>query len=63
MLEKLKEHELYAKFEKYDFWLEKVKFLGYIVSKDGILVDPKKVEAVIEWQALNFMTEVGSLLG
>ena len=63
VLQRLREHQLYAKFEKCEFWLEKVKFLGHVVSKDGILVDPAKVEAVADWQALSSVTEVRSFLG
>ena len=42
----LKEKQLYAKFKKCEFWLEKVIFLGHVVSGNGISVDPAKVEAV-----------------
>ena len=47
VLQTLREHQLYAKFSKCKFWLESVAFLGYIVSKDGIQVDPRKVEVVM----------------
>ncbi|KAL5570456.1 hypothetical protein UlMin_027031 [Ulmus minor] len=40
------EHKLYAKFSKCEFWLDKVHFLGHVVSKDGVSVDPTKIEAV-----------------
>ena len=46
VLEKLREKKLYAKFSKYEFWLEKVVFFGHVVSKEGIFMDPSKVEAV-----------------
>ena len=46
VLQWLREHKLYAKFSKYEFWLLQVTFLGHIVSKEGILVDPNKIEAV-----------------
>jgi hypothetical protein len=48
VLQKLRKHHLYAKFSKYEFWLEKVSFLGHILSKDGITVDPSKVQDVLE---------------
>ncbi|EOY16721.1 Uncharacterized protein TCM_035594 [Theobroma cacao] len=40
----LREHQLYAKFSKCEFWLDSVSFLGHIVSKNGMMVDPKKIE-------------------
>lgn len=44
----LREHQLYAKFKRYEFWLDKVEFLGHVISKDGISVDPRKIEAITE---------------
>ena len=49
VLQKLREHHLYAKFSKCEFWLEEVSFLGHVLSKDGIAVDPSKVQDVLDW--------------
>jgi hypothetical protein len=46
VLQKLREHQLYAKFSKCDFWLKEVSFLGHIITDGGISVDPAKVEDV-----------------
>ena len=46
VLETLKEHQLYAKLKKCEFWLDKVNFLGHVISKEGISVDPMKIEAI-----------------
>ena len=46
VLEKLRAHKLYAEFSKCEFWLEKVAFLGHILTAEGVAVDPEKVEAV-----------------
>ena len=43
VLTRLREHQLYAKFSKCEFWLKKVPFLGHILSEEGISVDPSKV--------------------
>ncbi|WVZ51842.1 LOW QUALITY PROTEIN: hypothetical protein U9M48_002947, partial [Paspalum notatum var. saurae] len=45
---KLREHKLYAKLSKWEFWLDQVPFLGHIVSKGGIMVDPSKISSVPE---------------
>ena len=42
ILNKLREHELYAKFSKCEFWLQEVAFLGHIITDEGVKVDPKK---------------------
>jgi hypothetical protein len=43
VLQRLRDHHLYAKFSKCEFWLDTVKFLGHTISSDGISVDPSKV--------------------
>ena len=62
-LQTLREHQLYAKFNKCEFWLTKVRFLGHVVSASGISVDPKKVEAVISWERPKSVFEIHSFLG
>ena len=59
----LKKKQLYGKFKKCEFWLEKVAFLGHVVLKDGISVDPSKVEAVSKWQQPTTVSEIRSFLG
>jgi hypothetical protein len=44
-----REHQLYAKFSKCTFYQKKMHYMGHIVSKDGIAVDPKKIEAIRSW--------------
>ena len=63
VLQTLREHQLYVKFLKCEFWLEEVVFLGHMVSKEGIQVDPKKIEAITEWPRPTTVTEVRSFLG
>ena len=63
VLQTLRRHQLYAKFNKCEFWLSRVGFLGYVVSADGIYVDPQKVEAVANWGQPTTVTEVRSFLG
>ncbi|GKE41591.1 putative nucleotidyltransferase, ribonuclease H, partial [Tanacetum coccineum] len=55
--------KLYAKFSKCEFWLQQVAFLGHIVSADGIIMDPSKVEAITKWPRPTTVTEVRSFLG
>jgi len=58
VLSKLREHRLYAKFSKCEFWLSKAPFLGHILSKDGISIDPSKVQEVVDWKAPTSVHEV-----
>ena len=63
VLDKLREHQLYAKFSKCEFWLHEVGFLGHVLTKEGLSVDPAKNEAVTEWQSPSNVKEVRSFLG
>ena len=62
-MQTLRKNQLYAKFSKCEFWLSEVKFLGHVISQDGISVDPRKVEAVLDWSSPTSVTEVRSFLG
>jgi hypothetical protein len=42
ILQRLPDHQLYAKFSKCAFWLKEIPFLGHIISAEGIVVDPSK---------------------
>ncbi|XP_049932536.1 uncharacterized protein LOC126409875 [Nymphaea colorata] len=59
----LRENQLYAKYSKCEFWLDKVNFLGHVISKEGVAVDPAKVEAVQQWNAPTNVSEIRSFLG
>ena len=50
VLEVLREKELYANGSKCEFWMEEVKFLGHVITRDGIAVDPSKIEAIMAWE-------------
>ena len=63
VLEKLRENKLYAKFSKCEFWLRKVTFLGHVMPKKGISVDPSKVEAVSQWKQPRNLTKVRNFVG
>ncbi|GKF87966.1 putative reverse transcriptase domain-containing protein, partial [Tanacetum coccineum] len=62
ILELLKNEKLYAKFSKCEFWLQEVQFLGHVVNRDGIYVDPSEVESVKSWKTPESPTELRSFL-
>ncbi|GJR29195.1 putative reverse transcriptase domain-containing protein [Tanacetum coccineum] len=63
ILELLKKERLYAKFSKCDFWLDSVQFLGHVIDRSGVHVDPAKIEAIKNWAAPMTPTEVRQFLG
>jgi hypothetical protein len=62
VLTRLREHQLYAKFSKYAFWLEEIQFLGHVLSAKGIAVDPNKVKDILEWKSPTTVHQVKSFL-
>ncbi|GJZ62178.1 putative reverse transcriptase domain-containing protein [Tanacetum coccineum] len=63
ILELLKKERLYAKFSKCNFWLDSVQFLGHVIDRSGVHVDPAKIEAIKSWAAPTTPTEVRQFLG
>ena len=63
VLQLLRDHQLYAKFRKCEFWLAEVGFLGHVVSASDMLVDPGKVKAVMSWERPKSVFKIRSFLG
>ena len=62
VLSTLSEHHLYAKFSKCEFWLDRVQFLGHVVSRDGISDDPAKIDTVSKWPVPTKVAEIRNSL-
>jgi hypothetical protein len=63
VLQRLRDHRLYAKFSKCEFWLDSVKFLGHTISSEGISVDPTKVQEIMDWKPPTSVHQIRSFLG
>ena len=63
VLQNLRKHKLYAERSKCEFWLKDVSFLGHVVSNGGIVVDPGKVQDVLNWKPPTNVSEIRSFLG
>jgi hypothetical protein len=63
VLTRLRDHQLYAKFSKCEFWLNEVQFLGHVLSAEGVAVDPGKVKDILNWKPPTLVHEVRSFLG
>jgi hypothetical protein len=63
VLQRLRDHRLCAKLSKCEFWLKEIKFLGHTISQDGILVDPEKVQEVMDWKPPTTVRQIWSFLG
>ena len=62
-LRKLREAKLFARLHKCSFFQERVEYLGFDVSKDGIQPSPEKVRTVVEWPKPQSVKDVRSFLG
>jgi hypothetical protein len=63
VLQRLREHQLYANLSKCEFWIDEVLFLGYIINKGGLTVDPKKVADILNWKASIDVRGIKSFIG
>ena len=63
ILTKLREHRLYAKFSKCEFWLKELIFLGHVVSAQGVAVVPDKIQSILDWETPKSVKDVRSFLG
>jgi hypothetical protein len=63
VLQGLRDHQLYAKLSKCEFWLKEIKFLGHTISQGGISVDPEKVQEVMDWKPPTTVRQIQSFLG
>jgi hypothetical protein len=62
VLQRLRDHRLYAKVSKCDFWLKEIKFSGHTISQGGVSVDPEKVQEVMDWKPPTTVRQIRSFL-
>ena len=63
ILQVLREHKLYAKFSKCEFYKDKIQYLGHVISKEGISIDPDKIKEIIDWLVREDLNDVRSFIG
>ena len=63
VLVRLQEHELYAKLEKCEFHVRETRFLGFIISPDGVAMDPDRIKTIVEWPVPKSVHDIQVFLG
>ena len=63
VLQTLRNKQLFDKLKKCEFWLDKVSFLGHVITKDGISTDPRKVDVVANRRRPSTVTKIRCFLG
>jgi len=63
VLQTLQEHQLYAKFSKCEFYKEQIQYLGHIITKNRIVVDPEKIKTIMEWPVPKDVVDIHFFMG
>jgi hypothetical protein len=63
VLQTLRKHKLYAKFDKCDFYQKEIQYLGHVISSEGIVLDPEKIKAIMEWPVPKDVADIRSFMG
>jgi hypothetical protein len=63
VLQTLRKHKLYAKFDKCDFYQKEIQYLGHVISAEGIVVDPEKIKSIMEWLVPKDVVDIRSFMG
>jgi hypothetical protein len=63
VLQVLREHQLYAKFSKCDFFQKQVHYLGHFISKEGVVVDHDKIKSIMDWPTPKDVAVIRSFMG
>jgi hypothetical protein len=63
VLHVLREHQIYAKFSKCDFFKKQVHYLGHVITKEGVAVYPKKIRSIMEWNTPKDVYAIGFFMG
>jgi hypothetical protein len=61
--QRLRDCQLYAKLSKCEFWINEVLFLGHIINRDGLAVEPRKVAVILDWKAPEDVRGIKSFIG
>jgi hypothetical protein len=63
VLQMLRKHKLYAKFDKCDFYQKEIQYLGHVISAKRIIIDPKKIKLIMEWPVPKDVADIQSFIG
>jgi hypothetical protein len=63
VLQVLREHQLYAKFSKCDFFQIQVHYLGHVIYEEGVVVDPDKIKSIMDWPTQKDVFDIRSFMG
>jgi hypothetical protein len=59
----LREHQLYVKFSKCDFFHKQVHYLGHAIYEEGVVVDLEKIKSIMYWPTPKDVSNIISFMG
>ena len=62
-LQLIRDHKLYAKLSKCDFYKDMIHYLGHVILDEGTSADPEKIESIMNWPTPRNVTDVRSFMG
>ena len=62
-MQELRDHQLFAKFSKCNLFKDKIQYLGHVVTKEWISIDPEKIKAIEDWLVPKDVTDIRSFMG
>jgi hypothetical protein len=63
VLQVLRKHQLYAKFNKCEFFHKQIHYLGHVLSEEGVAVDPDKIRSIMEWPTPKDVSDIRYFMG
>jgi hypothetical protein len=63
VLQVIREHQLYAKFSKCDFFQKQVHYSGHVICEEGVTVDPEKIKSIMDWPTPKYVSDIRSFMG
>ena len=63
VLRRLRERRLQLDIDKCEFHVQRIKYLGLIITAEGITMDPEKIAAIQEWRAPTSVKDVQQFVG
>ena len=63
MFQILQENQLYVKTSKCQLGVSEVKYLGHVVSVEGVAIDQEKIQAILDWPVPRNLRALGGIWG
>jgi hypothetical protein len=63
VLQVLREHQLYSKLSKCDFFQKQVHYLGHVIFEEGVAFGPDKIKSIMDWPTPKDVSDIKSFMG